>query len=234
MINTQATLKISEATTTEVQRSITFDRLTGLMLASVRTLSLHVFSSFSQCCTRYLPKYSGIFDTVNTSRMSDSIRTSFRCGLRGFHVYQDIWKPVIGETLHCIHERNNIHDRYAIAATKRLPGRLADSIVGHLPREISRCTRFLISRGGNVKVTVIDSKHRRSPLVQGGLEIPVTVCIELDSTSKNMLVLERYKKLVSENYKEPINGNFDDCTKDILRDLYESSDSDEDDTSSVD
>ena len=35
----------------------------------------------------------------------------------------------------------------------------------------------------------------------------------------------------------PINGNFDDCTKDILRDLYESSDSDEDDrddTNSVD
>ena len=49
-----------------------------------------------------------------------------------------------------------------------------------------------------------------------------------------MLVLERDKKLVSENYKEPINGNFDDCTKDILRDLYKSSDSDKDDTSSVD
>ena len=52
--------------------------------------------------------------------MNDSIRTTFPCGLRGFHVYQDIWKPVIGETLHCIHERNNDHDRYAIAATKRL------------------------------------------------------------------------------------------------------------------
>ena len=209
------------------------------MLASVRTLSLHVFSSFmiSQCCTRYvyLPKYSGIFYTANTSRMSDSIRIPFRCGLRGFHVYQDIWKPAgAGETLHCIHERNNIHDRYAIAATKRLPGRLADSIVGHLPREISRCTRFLISRSGNVKVTVIDSKHRRSPLVQGGLEIPITVCIELDTTSKNMLVLESYNNIVSENYKEPINGNFGDCTKGILRDLYESSDSHEDDTSSVD
>ena len=166
--------------------------------------------------------------------MSDSIRISFRCGLRGFHVYQDIWKPVIGETFHCIQEKNNIHDRYAVAATKRLPGRLAGSIVGHLLREISRCTRFLISREGNVKVTVIDSKHRRSLLVQGGLEIPITVCIELDSTSKNMLVLERYKKLMSENYNEPINGNFVDCKKDILRDLYESSDSDEDDTSSVD
>lgn len=34
---------------------------------------------------------------------------------------------------------------------------------------------------------------------------------------------------MNENYKEPINDNFDDCTKDILRDFYESGDSDEDD-----
>ena len=141
-------------------------------------------------------------------------------------MYQDIWKPVIGETLNCIHERNNDHDRYAIAATKRLPGCLSDSIVGYLPREISRYTRFLISRGGNVKVTVVNSKYRRFPLIQGGLEIPVTVSIEIDSTSKNVSVLERYNKL--ENYKEPNNGNFDDCTKDILRDLLENSNSDED------
>lgn len=67
--------------------------------------------------------------------MNDSIRTTFPCGLRGFHVYQDIWKPVIKETLHFIHERNNDHDCYAIAATTRLPGRLSDSIVGHLPRD---------------------------------------------------------------------------------------------------
>ena len=40
--------------------------------------------------------------------------------------------------------------------------------------------------------------------------------------------MERYKKLVNENYKEPNNGNFDDCTKDILRDLLEDSNSDED------
>ena len=34
---------------------------------------------------------------------------------------------------------------------------------------------------------------------------------------------------MNENYKEPKNGNFDDCTMDILRDLLEDSDSDEDD-----
>lgn len=45
-----------------------------------------------------------------------------------------------------------------------------------------------------------------------------------------ILLLERYRKLLNENYKEPISSNFDDCTKDILRDLYESNASDEDDS----
>ena len=40
-------------------------------------------------------------------------------------------------------------------------------------------------------------------LVQGGLDIPVTLCMEIDSTLKNVSVLEQYKKLVNENYKEP-------------------------------
>ena len=122
-------------------------------------------------------------------------------------------------------EKNSL-DRYAIAATKRLPGRIADSIVGHLPREISRFTRFLISRGGTVKVIVV-VLSTEDPL-QGDLEIPVTVHIELDSTPRNVSVLERYKKLVNENCKEPINGNFEDCTKDVLRDLLEDTDSDSD------
>ena len=97
------------------------------------------------------------------------------------------------------------------------------------------CKKWVIFAGtlttsifSDAKVTVVDSKYRRSPLIQGGLEIPVTVFIEIDSTSKNVSVLERYKKLVNKNYEEPNNGSFDDCTKDILRDLLEDSNSDED------
>ena len=37
-----------------------------------------------------------------------------------------------------------------------------------------------------------------------------------------------YITLVNENYKEPINGNFEDCTKDVLGDLLEDTDSDSD------
>ena len=78
----------------------------------------------------------------------DFIKHSFLCGVRGFHVYKEIWKPIVGEPLRCSHERNNIYDRYEIAANKRPRGRLADSIIGHLPREISRATRFFLVRGG--------------------------------------------------------------------------------------
>ena len=76
-----------------------------------------------------------------------TVTYSFLCGIRGFHVYKEVWKPILGERLNLSHERKNLHDRYAIAAYKRLPGRLADSIIGHLPREISRPTRFFLLRG---------------------------------------------------------------------------------------
>lgn len=71
----------------------------------------------------------------------DSMKHSFLFGLRGFYFYKEIWKPIFGEVLSCLHERNNTYDRCEIAADKRLRGRQADSIVGHLPRKISTGTR---------------------------------------------------------------------------------------------
>ena len=90
-----------------------------------------------------------------------------------FYVYKEVWKTILGERLNLSHERKNLHDHYAIAAYKRLPGRLADSIISHLPREIYKPTRFFLLRGGVAVAEVINTTHRRSPLVQGGLEIPV-------------------------------------------------------------
>ena len=39
---------------------------------------------------------------------------------------------------------------YAIAAMKRLPGRLANITIGHLPRETSRIIHFFLLKGGVV------------------------------------------------------------------------------------
>ncbi len=80
---------------------------------------------------------------------------------------------------------------------------------------------------------VTDTHHRRSPLVQGGLEIPIQVTVEMDYSEKNRQCINKYETLVNEKYKEPVDGKFEDATDAILRKLKEDDD-DVDSTSSVD
>ena len=47
-------------------------------------------------------------------------------------------------------------------------------------------TRFLISRGADVFVTLKDAHFRRWPLIQGGLEIPVEVTVRMEACTKNV------------------------------------------------
>ena len=90
----------------------------------------------------------------------------------------------------------------------------------NLRRKISRATRVFLLRGGVVCAKVIGKNHRRFPLVQGGLEIPVQVIAEMDLTERNKAILQKYKQIVVSNYKEPgIDGHFDDCTKEVLKGL---------------
>lgn len=66
------------------------------------------------------------------------ISFSFLCGIRGYHEYRLKWAPVLNEILRANQEANNRHEFYAVAVMKRFPGTLVDSVVGHLPRELSR------------------------------------------------------------------------------------------------
>ena len=43
---------------------------------------------------------------------------TFKSYVRGFHVYQEIWTPVIGESLECRHKPRNVEDKNAIAVTR--------------------------------------------------------------------------------------------------------------------
>ena len=62
--------------------------------------------------------------------------------VRGYHVYQDTWTPLVGEELHCEREEENIHDRYAVVVKK------GSAKVGHMPRKISTaCTLFCVREG---------------------------------------------------------------------------------------
>ena len=109
--------------------------------------------------------------------MTTDIEFRFFCGLRGYHVYKTIWSPRNHELLVAKQETNNSHDQYAIAAFKQESGSNREYMVGHLPKEISWFTWFIIRHGAAVTVKVIDVRERRSPLIRGGLEIPVIIII---------------------------------------------------------
>ena len=123
----------------------------------------------------------------------------FSCGLRGYHEYRAVWTPMLHEVPYTIHERTNPHDRYAIATRKVLPGRISESTVGHLPKEISRATRFVTMHGA---IVTVDTNLRRSPLVQGGLDSPVQVTAKMDYSPQNKDAIVKYETLVQQFYKE--------------------------------
>ena len=95
--------------------------------------------------------------------------TEVRSCVRGYHVYKDVWAASIGETLVCSREPTNNSDRYAVAVTKN------GTVIGHLPRKMSRMCSVFIRRGGSIACTVTGARRYSSDLPQGGLEIPCTL-----------------------------------------------------------
>ena len=118
--------------------------------------------------------------------------------VRGFHYYQRIWSPKKGEKLNCYHERNNAFDIFAIKTESE-----NGSTVGHLPREISRITKFILDRGAKITAILSSTNYRRSPLVQGGLEIACEITVKMPATIKSHMILDRYKELINDYYIEP-------------------------------
>ena len=60
---------------------------------------------------------------------------------------------------------------------------------------------FFLDYGGKLEATVRGTKYRRSPLPQGGLEIPVTLLIFKGDSSDD--VYSKMQELVANNYIEP-------------------------------
>ena len=56
--------------------------------------------------------------------------------VRGHHVYQNSWIPVMGEMPAVERVENNQHDDYVVAVTKN------GDIIGHVPHPISRVSWF--------------------------------------------------------------------------------------------
>ena len=87
--------------------------------------------------------------------------------VRAYHYYRKFWQPKPSQTLNCFYEEDNSFDPFAIKVYE--VGK--SDVVGHLSREISRATKSFMDRSGKVTVILTSEHYRRSPLVQGGMEI---------------------------------------------------------------
>ena len=133
--------------------------------------------------------------------MANTDKTSeFSSAVRGYHYYKNTWFQQESEILDCYHEFENTFDMFAIKTCKS-----NGQIVGHLPRKISRVTKYLLDRGTVVQATLSTTHYRRSTLVQGGLEIACKISVKMPGTIKNHLLMDRYFELVRSLYTEPKN-----------------------------
>ena len=130
--------------------------------------------------------------------------------IRGFHLYNAIWKPQQGENLSCYQESKNMYDMYAVAVKKTFSGRqlgipsyfsLGDDvyreekIVGHIPRYISRLLGISSNTGGIISAKVSGSPTFSRDLQRGGRHVPA----ELMFSCADAKLLCRCQELVTVN-----------------------------------
>ena len=78
-------------------------------------------------------------------------------------MYKGIWSPFIEEEMLCEVEPDNIHDKYAIKVLKD------NTVVGHVPRELSRYCCLILNSGGQMESVVTGARENKRG---NGLEIP--------------------------------------------------------------
>ena len=86
----------------------------------------------------------------------------FTSVIRGYHVYKDHWQAEIDDELQCEIEEANEHDKNAVAILQN------GNVVGHIPRENSKVSKFFMQRGGFITCTVTGKRQNKNV----GLEIP--------------------------------------------------------------
>ncbi len=73
-------------------------------------------------------------------------------------MYKDMSAAAIGEELVCGREPTNMADRYAVAVLKQ------ETVIGHLPRKISKVCFLFLRIGGSICCTVMGSRCHPSDL----------------------------------------------------------------------
>ena len=92
-----------------------------------------------------------------------------------------------------------------------MPGTICPTTVGHIPCEISRYIWYAINLGASISGEVVGTRPKRSPLKQGGLEIPIVVLVAWDDADKLSILIGKVESVDFTSYV--------DESMEILKDL---------------
>ena len=97
----------------------------------------------------------------------------------------NLWKPILGEVLHCRTEPENPVDKYAVAVLKN------KNIVGHLPIGKSgrfAKTIFYFLRADSLNIATVKVEGKRQNYGDGeGLQIPCSIQFKGETKSVEIL-----------------------------------------------
>ena len=143
----------------------------------------------------------------------------FYTGLRRYHVYSNTINPktYVGQKI-------TIKREFAVAGKVTMKGKIGLIVAGHVPRELPRYIWFSIREGAKFEAEVHKERPMTSPLVQGGLEIPIKVSITWDEPEKLSVLVAKVKEV-----EHPLTGEYVDGSKNILQELGTEEDEDDDD-----
>ena len=135
----------------------------------------------------------------------------FYTWLRGYLVYSNTvstvsWKPYVGQKLTFKKDHNNPYDKFAVTGKIMMKGKIELIVVGRVPRKLSWYIWFFIEEGAKVH----QKKPMASPLVQGGLEIPIKVSVTWDELKRLSILVAKFKEV-----KYPLTGEYVNDSKNI-------------------
>ena len=78
--------------------------------------------------------------------------------VHGFHVYRDLWVPLLHEVLQTEQEFGNEEDQHAVTVIESVSSSdSSQQTVGHVPRSISRICLYFLQHDGEIKCEITGS-----------------------------------------------------------------------------
>ena len=101
----------------------------------------------------------------------------FQAFIRGYHAYQEIWDPQLGDVLRLERELTNCLDKFAVAVMN------GSSAVGHLPYNIAPTISHFLKRSVNKVVVEVTARQVNRGAGYGWKYLASADCMVLGDTS---------------------------------------------------